>query len=61
MQKKVIGKSMWENYIRPNNIILTLQMQQNKDIKYAIILQIFWNEIILDLDLLKHIFSLIQM
>ncbi len=23
MKKKVIGKSIWENYIRPNNIILT--------------------------------------
>ncbi len=52
---------MWENYIRPNNIILTWQLQQNKDIKYAIILQNLSNEIILDLDLLKHIFSLIEM
>jgi hypothetical protein len=25
-QKKVIGKSIWENYIRANNIILTQQM-----------------------------------
>jgi hypothetical protein len=23
IQKKVIGKSIWENYIHPNNIILT--------------------------------------
>jgi hypothetical protein len=26
MQKKVIGKNIWENYICPNNIILTKQM-----------------------------------
>jgi hypothetical protein len=23
MQKKIVGKSIWENYICPNNIILT--------------------------------------
>ncbi len=37
-KKKVIGKSIWENYIHPNNIILTRQMQQSKDIKYVTLL-----------------------
>jgi hypothetical protein len=41
MQKKVIGKSIWENYIHPNGIILRQQMRQNKDINYATLLQIF--------------------
>jgi len=38
-QKKVIGKSLSENYIRPNSIILTKQMKQNKDIQYATLLE----------------------
>jgi hypothetical protein len=33
--KKIIGKSLWENYIQPNSIILTEQMKQTKDIQYA--------------------------
>jgi hypothetical protein len=37
--KKVIGKSLWENYIGPNSIILTKQMKQNKDIQYATLLE----------------------
>jgi hypothetical protein len=27
-QKQVIGKSLWENYVMPNKIILTEQMRQ---------------------------------
>jgi hypothetical protein len=38
-QKKVIGKSLWENYIRPNSIILTKKMKQNKNIQYATLLK----------------------
>jgi hypothetical protein len=37
--KKVIGKSLCENYIRPNSIILTKQMRQNKDTQYATLLE----------------------
>jgi hypothetical protein len=58
MQEQIIGKSIWENYIHPNNIILTQQMQQNKDIKYATLLQNLHNGIISNLDLLKtHFFT----
>jgi hypothetical protein len=32
IQKKIIGKSICENYIFPNDIILIKQMQQNKDV-----------------------------
>jgi hypothetical protein len=34
-QKKVIGKSLWENYIQPNSRILIEKMGQKKDIQYA--------------------------
>jgi hypothetical protein len=34
-QKKIIGKSVWENHVMPKKIILTQQMQQNKNIQYA--------------------------
>jgi hypothetical protein len=33
--KKVIGKSLWENYIKVNSVILTKQMRQKKDIQYG--------------------------
>jgi len=34
-KEKIIGKSLWENYVMPNKIILTQQMQQNENIQYA--------------------------
>jgi hypothetical protein len=51
---------MWNNYIHPNDIILTQQMRQNKYINYATLLQKFQNEIISysDFDLLKTRFSI---
>jgi hypothetical protein len=36
-------------------------MWPKKDIRNAILLQNLWNEIILDLNVLNHIFSLIEM
>jgi len=48
-QKKFIGKSLWDNYIRPNNII-TKQMRQNKDIQYATLLENLQIRNILKLD-----------
>jgi len=49
-QKKVIVKNLWENYIRPNSIILTKQMRQNKDIQYATLLENLRTKYILKLD-----------
>jgi hypothetical protein len=37
--KKIIRKNVWENYIHLNSIILIEQMQQNKDIQYASIVE----------------------
>jgi hypothetical protein len=56
--KKIIGKSFWENYIWPNNIILTGQMIQNKNIQYATLLGNLRTKKILksDFDLLKTFF-----
>jgi hypothetical protein len=34
-KKKIIGKSLWENYVMPNKVILKQQMQQSEDIQYA--------------------------
>jgi hypothetical protein len=55
-QKKIICKSLWENHIRPNIIILTKQMLQNKDIQYAYVLKILEpvNFLIQTLNYLKH-------
>jgi hypothetical protein len=39
MWKKIIGKSLRENYIQPNSIILIEQMRQNKDSQYATLLE----------------------
>jgi hypothetical protein len=63
MQKKIMGKSIWENYFHQKNIILTQQVRQNKDIKYVTLLQNLQNGIISysNFDLLKTFFSLIQM
>jgi hypothetical protein len=38
-QKKIIGKSVWENHVMPKTIILTQQMQQNNNnrLNYSII------------------------
>jgi hypothetical protein len=44
-QKKVRGKSLWENYIQPNSIIVTYQMRQNKNIQYATLLENLWTKI----------------
>ncbi len=46
MQKKIMGKSIWENYFHQKNIILTQQVRQNKDIKYVTLLQNLQNGII---------------
>jgi hypothetical protein len=56
--KKVIGKNIRENYIHPNNIILTKQMWQSKYIICATILQNLQNGKIsyLDFDLLTTCF-----
>jgi hypothetical protein len=43
-------KSLWENYIRPNSIILTKQMTQNKDNQYATLLENLRTKYILKLD-----------
>ncbi len=34
-QKKIIEKSLWDNYVMSNKIILTQQMWQSEDIGYA--------------------------
>jgi hypothetical protein len=34
-QKKIIGKSVWENHVMPKKFFLTQQIQQNKNIQYA--------------------------
>ncbi len=34
-KEKIIGKSLWENYVMPNKIILMQQMWQSEDIQYA--------------------------
>jgi hypothetical protein len=39
MQKKVTGKSLWENYIQPNSIILIEKMRQKKDIQCTTLLK----------------------
>jgi hypothetical protein len=34
-KKQVIGKSIWENFVMPNKLILTEQMRQQEDKRYA--------------------------
>jgi hypothetical protein len=60
MLKIIIGKNRWENYIRPNNIILVEQMRKNKDIQYATLLKNLQTRNILksNFDLLKIFFSI---
>jgi hypothetical protein len=55
IKKKVIIKSLCENYIKPNSVILRKQMRHNKDILYAIVLENFqtWNIPNLNFNLLK--------
>jgi hypothetical protein len=57
--EKIIGKSLWDNYVWPNSIILVDQMRQNKYIQYATLLENLWTGNILKtyFDLLKtHFF-----
>jgi hypothetical protein len=37
--KRVIGKNLCENYIKPNSVILRKQMRCNRDTQYAIVLE----------------------
>ncbi len=36
-----MGKNLWENYVKPNNIVLMKKMKQHKGRKYAILLKNF--------------------
>lgn len=58
IQKKVIGKSLWENYIWFKSIVFIEQMQQNKDIQYVKLLENLgiFKKLKLDFDLLKTCF-----
>ncbi len=41
IQKHFMGKNLWENYVKPNNIVLMKKMKQHKGRKYAILLKNF--------------------